>query len=174
MLLNIRKSEKTMRAYSNGGHQDTNQVGDFPGMFTVWYNRDSMLNILSFRDVRENFRIAMDTDKENSIEVHLPGGKSVNFMEVESGLYLLRNNKDTKDKISAYSFLTLVQANKSQFTSRELKRADVARKFRKHLGYPGYKRYSKLLESNYFRYCPLTVDDAKRALYIYMGRTRRA
>ena len=37
MLLNIRKSKKTMRAYSSGGHQDSNQVGDFPGLFTVWY-----------------------------------------------------------------------------------------------------------------------------------------
>ena len=92
-----------MRAYSNGGYQNTNQVGEFPGMLNVWYNRDSMLNILSFRDVRENFRITMDTNKENSIRVHLLGG-STKFMEAESGLYLLRNNKDTKDKISAYSF----------------------------------------------------------------------
>ena len=62
MLLNIRKSKKTMRAYSNGGHQDSNQVGNFPGLFTVWYNKNSMLNILSFRDVRKIFRITMDTD----------------------------------------------------------------------------------------------------------------
>ena len=26
MLLNIRKSERTMRAYSNGGHQDTDKI----------------------------------------------------------------------------------------------------------------------------------------------------
>ena len=102
------------------------------------------------------------------------------FKEVESGLYSLSSNKDTKEKISAYSYLTLVQANKSQFTSREVKRADAAREFRKHLGCPRYKKYFKLLESNYFRKCPLTVDDAKRALHIYgpdkeslKGKSRR-
>ena len=43
----------------------------------------------------------------------------------------------------------------------------MARNFRKFLGYPGYKRYLKLLEMNYFVNCPLTIDDAKRALHIY-------
>ena len=64
-------------------------------------------------------------------------------------------------------FVTLVKSNKSLFTSREVKRAKIARKFRKDLGYPGYKRYFNLLEINYFIDCPLTVDDAKRALNIY-------
>ena len=40
-------------------------------------------------------------------------------------------------------------------------------KFRNHLGYPRYSRYFKLLETNYYRNCPLTVDDTKRALHIY-------
>ena len=35
------------------------------------------------------------------------------------------------------------------------------------MGYPGYKRYFLLLETNYFRNCPLTVEDAKRALHIH-------
>ena len=53
------------------------------------------------------------------------------------------------------------------FTNREVKRVEIARTFRKDLGYPGYKRVFKLLESNYFIDCKLTVDDAKRALPIY-------
>ena len=35
MLLNISESEKTLRAYTNGGHQDSNQEGDFPGFSKV-------------------------------------------------------------------------------------------------------------------------------------------
>ena len=86
---------------------------------------------------------------------------------MESGLYLLRSNKHTNKKVSAYSFLRLVRANKSHFTKRQIARADFARAFRKHLSYPGYRRYLRLLETNYFRNCPLTADDAKRALHIY-------
>ena len=35
MLLNVRKSRRVLRAYSNSGFQDSNTVGDFPGIFTV-------------------------------------------------------------------------------------------------------------------------------------------
>ena len=91
----------------------------------------------------------------------------LNFEKVDSGLYLLSSNKAKNNKkFSAYSYLTLVRANKSNFTARQLKRTDVARAFRKCLGYPGHRKYFKLLEANYFRNCPINVDDAKRALYI--------
>ena len=167
MLLNVRKSKRVLRAYSNGGHQDSDTVGDFPGMFTVWHNPRSMLNILAFCDVRKKFRVTMDTGVDNIMYVHLPRGGTLKFEEVKSGLYLLRSNNDSNKNISAYSFLTLVKSNKENFTTREVKRADMARKFRKYLGYPSYKRYFKLLEDNYFIDYPLTVDDAKRALHIY-------
>ena len=167
MLLNLRRSKKTLRAFSNGGSQDSIYEGDFPGMFKVWYNPKSMLNILAFSDVRKCFRVTMDTAIENVIHVHLDDDRVLKFTEVDSGLYLLRNTNLINRKISAYSFLTLVKSNKANFTSRQVKRADLARKFRKYLGYPGYKRYFRLLETNYFIDCPLTVDDAKRALHIY-------
>ena len=126
------------------------------------------MNILSFKDVRERFRITVDTSLENAICVHLDDGGVLKFKEVESGLYLLSSkNNLTNQKISAYSFLNLVKANKSDFTKRQLKRADLARDFRRKIGYPGYRKYFMLLETNYFRNCPLTVDDAKRALHIY-------
>ena len=130
-----------------------------------------MLNILSFKDVRKRFKVTVDTSIENAICVHTDDGKVLKFVEVESGLYLLQNNKpDTNKKISAYSYLTLVKANRSNFTAKQLKRADLAREFRKKLGYPGYERYFHLLEKHYFRNCPLTVEDAKRALHIWPGR----
>ena len=89
------------------------------------------------------------------------------FKEVESGLYLLRRNNNTNNKVSAYSFLTLVRVNKENFTNRQVKRDDVAREFRKQLSYLGYQKYFRLLETNYFRNFPITVDDTKRASHIY-------
>ena len=167
MLLDIQKSNKTLRSYSNGGSQDSNWRGYLPGFFKVWLNVKSMLNILSFKEVRKRFRITVDTAVESTINVHIDELTVLKFEEVESGLYLLRKNNCTNKNVSAYSFLTLVRANKADFTTRQVKRADIAREFRKHLSYPGYKKYFKLLQSNYFRNCPITVDDAKRALHIY-------
>ena len=43
---------------------------------------------------------------------------------------------------------------------------DVAKEFRKYLGYYGCKRYFNLLETNYFRNYPLTVDNTKCDLHI--------
>ena len=58
MLLNLRRSKKTIRSYLNGGYQESNLEGYFPGMFKTWYTPKSMLNILSFKDVRKNSRVA--------------------------------------------------------------------------------------------------------------------
>ena len=84
-----------------------------------------------------------------------------------SGLFLCRpqSNKN-KSKVSAYSFLTLVKHNKNNFTRREVKQADKARMLYQSLGYPGYKKYFKIVESNYLLNCPVNVDDIKRALHI--------
>ena len=106
-------------------------------MFDVWYNHELMLNILYFKDVRKNFRITIDTAVENCINVHLMDGTVLRFEEVESRLYLLHSNKNTSKKVSAYSFLTLVKANKAYFITRQIKRADAARGFRTYVGYPG-------------------------------------
>ena len=109
MLINIRGSKNTMRAYSNGGHQDTDKVGYFSGMFQVWFNPKSLLNILSLSNIRAKFRITIDTAVASCIMVHIGDGKILRFEEVNSGLYLLHNNKDTKTKVSAHSFSTLVK-----------------------------------------------------------------
>ena len=43
----------------------------------------------------------------------------------------------------------------------------MAREFRQRLEYPGHRKDCKLLETNFLRKCPLTMEDAKRALHIY-------
>ena len=42
MVLNIRDSETILRAYTNGGHQDTHQRATMPGFFDVWFYPESM------------------------------------------------------------------------------------------------------------------------------------
>jgi Zinc knuckle len=49
MLQNIRKSDKVLRAITNGGHQDSCMIGDFPNLGEVWFNRESIANILLLR-----------------------------------------------------------------------------------------------------------------------------
>ena len=93
-----------MRAFSNGGFRDSKTVGTFPGMFNVWYNPDSMLNMLVFSDVRKHFRVTMDTSIENTIKVHMKEGHVLDFEDVKLGLYLLDNYNVHNKKVSAYFF----------------------------------------------------------------------
>ena len=110
----------------------------------------------------------MDTIVENFINVHVKEGKGIKFKEVNTGIYLTsRNNSNNDRKFSAYSYLTLVSANKTEFTKRQVERSDGARDFRRRLGYPRYKRFFKLLGLSYFINCPINIDDTKRALYTY-------
>ena len=71
MVLNIRKSRRTLKAYTNGGRQDSNRVVDLLGFFTVWFNPNSMINILAFSDVCKKFRITTDTAQGKFMAVHL-------------------------------------------------------------------------------------------------------
>lgn len=54
---------------------------------------------MSFKDVREGFRITVDTSVENAIFIHLGDGSVMNFKEVASGLYLLCSSNYTKQKL---------------------------------------------------------------------------
>ena len=61
MLLNIRASGRTLKAYTNGGCQDSKSIGDLQGSFPVWYNPKSMINKLAWSDVRDKYHIIADT-----------------------------------------------------------------------------------------------------------------
>ena len=70
-LINGKVSGKTLRAYTNGSHQDFKLVGDLPGFFEVWLNSESMFNIYTWSDVRKKFRIAIDTYIETLIILYV-------------------------------------------------------------------------------------------------------
>ena len=74
-LKNIRKSRSKLVALTNGGEQDSRMKGTLPGFFDVWYNPESMVNILSFAEVSRRYRVTIDTAVSNCIEVHLAQGK---------------------------------------------------------------------------------------------------
>ena len=65
LLTNIRHCSSTgLTMYSNGGGaQTTVMVGDYePLSMTVWYNPDSLANILSLREVRVKHEVTMNMD----------------------------------------------------------------------------------------------------------------
>jgi len=168
-LTNIRQGEKSFQVHTNGGTFETQKIGDLPQFFPVYYNPTSMLNILSFAEVKQRYRITMDTATSNNITVHLNEGHTLQFSEVDTGLYLLhhKNINTNNKKVTAYSHLSLVSANKQNFTAKQIQGAERARLLYKNVNMPGYTKFVKLVQSNYFRDSPVTADDIKRAIFIY-------
>ena len=170
-LTNIRKVNKKLTLVTNGGKQESDEIGDLRNFGVVWYNKESLANILSLAQVRKNFRVTMDTDKEPAMVVHRKDGSKIKFTEYSSGLYYYEVPKKKKDKLDIelddYCFVTTVTQNKKMFTRREIEAADRARDLYAKIGRPSQERFEKILSENSIINCPVTVSDAKRVLTIY-------
>ena len=166
MLSNIRRGTHTLRAITNGGHQDSEWVGDFPNLGEVWYNPHSIANILSLADVRKVCRVTMDSSLEPSLNVHRLDGSVMKFIEHDSGLYIYKSNV-TNEPVTGYSLLSTVADQKKLFSRREIKAADAARDLYRKIGRPDEAEFQTILRRNLIRNCPVTPADAKRALIIY-------
>jgi hypothetical protein len=168
MLSNIRPSTHTLRALTNGGHQDSHMVGDFCNFGEVWFNADSIANILSLADVRKVCRVTLDTSTEPALCVHRFDGTIMKFIEHASGLYVYdASNCFTNDSVTAYTLLSTVADQKKLFSRRQIDAADLARDLYRKLGRPSEAEFYSILTRNLIRNCPVTPDDARRAVHIY-------
>jgi hypothetical protein len=167
MLTNIRRSDRVLRALTNGGHQDSHMVGDFPNLGEVWYNPHSIANILSLAEVRKVCRITMDSSSEDpAMHVHRLDGSVMSFTEHPSGLYVYSPN-DNSTSVATYTIVSTVAKQKKMFSRREVQAADNARELYRKIGRPSEAVFQQILRQNLIRNCPVTPDDAKRALIIY-------
>ncbi len=171
MLTNIRKSEHTLRALTNGGHQDSDMIGDFNNLGIVWYNPSSIANILSLADVRKVCRVTLDTSDEPSICVHRLDGSIMKFAEHASGLCVYdsstRPKRQTRASVNAYTMVSTVAEQKKLFSRQQVAAADLARDLYRKIGRPGEAEFYLILTKNLIRNCPVTPDDARRVSHIY-------
>ena len=184
LLKNIRvhSGGKSAEVHTNGGTQTSVLVADYTTLdIPVWLNDESLANILSLAVVRKKFRVTMDTDIMPAIHVHLPDGSIMNFHEMSNGLYCHDIRGTTKPSIPSYSFLNTVENNLKLYTRREQLMANKARILYRNSPFPGPQRFVNLLDRHYFRNCPVTSTDAKRAIHIWgkdlaylQGKTTRS
>jgi hypothetical protein len=167
-LTNIQQSEHTLKAFTNGGSQESTYRGDLGGFFRVWYNPESLINILSWSEVASQFRITTDSAIDDSIFIHIADGITIRFNCINEGIYLLDETDLPKLKpLIGYTCANVVEHNKLDFTNRELEGANTARSLFKALGMPSYSRYIHAIENNLIQDCPVTISDVRRALHIY-------
>jgi hypothetical protein len=171
MLSNVRNSPHTLRALTNGGYQDSTRIGDFKNLGTVWFNPASIANILSLSEVRKVCRVTLDTSAEPALCVHRLDGTLMKFLKHESGLYVYdstaASNKYSLSVTAYYTMINTVADQKKLFSLRQIASADLARDLYRKLGRPSEAVFHSILTNNQIRNCPVTPDDARRALHIY-------
>jgi hypothetical protein len=96
--------------------------------------------------------------------VHCLDGSVMRFVEHPLGLYAF--NASNKN-VNAYTMLNTVAAQKKLFSQREVSDADAARVLYRKLGRPSESEFQHILWHNLIHNCPVTPDDATRALMIY-------
>ena len=75
---------------------------------------------------------------------------------------MISNNNSAST--TAYTMVSTVAEHKRMFSWRQLKAADTARALYCKLGRPSEAEFQSILQRNLNHSCPVTPDDAKRAL----------
>ena len=177
-----------VRCYCNGGYQDTNQRGTLPGVGKVWYNEESLANILSFAKISDKYCITIDTDREQAFLVYV-GQSVMRFKRSRMGLYYhdIRwgREKCKQDEVKVYReddegdhkkgkhtiMIQTVEKNLEGFTPREVKGARLAMKVMRIIGNPSFKDFETIVRFNMIKNNPLQVDDVTNAKKIWGGNT---
>jgi len=181
LLKNIRNNPTgSLVLQSNGGEMEASQVGDIPGYGKVWFNGNSMANILSFANVRKKCKITLETgpgDINPTIVVHRSSGGPMLFKEHKLGLYVHNTNEtmssdnDKLNNIGAYTFLNTVEQLESTFTKEEVRRAKEVLSLSRKLSYPSAAVLKDLITNNKIRGCSISPSDLNRSNYLYGPRS---
>ena len=123
----------------------------------------------------------MDTDISATMNVHMNDGSIMVFHEMSNGLYCHDISSKNKPSVSSYTFFNTVANNLKLYARREQSMANKARILYRNSPFPGPQRFINLLDRQYFRNCPITSTDAKRAIHIWgkdlaylQGKTTRS
>ena len=172
LLQNIRHcGHGGLTMHSNGGRQTTVLVGDYlPLGITVWYNPDSLANILSLSEVEARYRVTLDTSGKYKGFRVFGNGVEMDFTKRQIGLYAYddTNIDNTKLKTPAsYNFLQTVEARRSTYNPRQLAGAEQALILYRRLGYPSVTSFKKLIPTNQIINNPVTPQDVARMFFIH-------
>ena len=166
LVVDIQPSPESLFAITNGGNQTTHEIATIPNLGQVWFNRESVANILSLAQVRRTCRVTMDTGSSSTITVHKVDGSKFVFTESKDGLYIYDTGISPSPHVGCV-FVQSVEDNKAMFTNREIENADRARSLYRALGRPSQQQFEDVLQKNLIMNCPVTVEDARRSVLIY-------
>jgi hypothetical protein len=158
------KSISNMRLKSNGGTMVVTRKTTMEGYNkTVWFSTQATTNIIALCNLIDQYRVTYDSD-DLMFVVHRESEFKPNmeFKMHTSGLHYYDPRKEHH-----MTFVNTVLENKTGFTKRQIKCAEIARNLYKTLSYPYMKDLKWVIRSNQIKYCPVTIQDIYVAMKIW-------
>ena len=196
-LVNIRKSSKPLLLYTNAGNTIINEIGELPGVGTVWLHREGIANILSFHQVQENNGFEIDyssrADKngrrdksfrietaEHTLKSFIPDGRGLYYLECKSEFgagksntvfgsnisnteNILTRSKMVPEVTMAEHGIETIEGNKAKFTKRDVKKADIVRRFQHVAGHPSDQTIIHMATKRTIKDNPIVPRDVRIA-----------
>ena len=126
--------------------------------------KDGIANLLSMgKFVKERYRVTMDSDVENTINVYNDDGSYIKFVCVQDGLYCI--NLDNSGEYT--NSLTTVSKQKDHFSDIDNKRAALARYIQKCLCLPSNVDLADAIDNGGVKECGIDRRLIKIANVIY-------
>ena len=175
LVTNIRtgSANEELRILINGESIAYKEVTDCKLLLLkVHFNKDSLANVLSFKQVSEipGVNITTDTSKEDAFTVHLKNGIEMKF-KCNEGLYYYDTNSNThsKSKVNNYgvNLLNNVANNKSFYSKRQIKNAETTRHLQQCIGWPSSDAFKSYLSKTMINNSKVGMDGIQRCHEIY-------
>jgi hypothetical protein len=156
LVSKISRSRSNMRLKSNGVTMVVTRKATMEGYNkTVWFSTRTIKNIIALRNLIDQYHVTYDSD-DLMFVVHRESESKPNmeFKMHKSGLHFYDPRKEHH-----MTFVNTVLENKTGFTKRQIKCAEIARNLYKTLSYPSMKDFKWVIRSNQIKYCPVTIQD---------------
>jgi hypothetical protein len=155
LVSKISKSRSNMRLKSNVGTMVVTRKATMEGYNkTVWFSTRAITNIIALSNLIDQYRVTYDSDDLMCV-VHRESDSKPN-MELKmhkSGLHYYDPRKEHH-----MTFVNTVSENKTGFTKRQIKCAEIARNLYKTLSYPSMKDFKWVIQINQIKDCPVTIQ----------------
>ena len=167
-VTNIVVADNSLDIHTNGGVIVTKKKCQVPHLGEVWYNENSMANIISLKDMVKLYRVTFDSTKEKAFEVHMPN-KVVKFKQFANGLYAMDpTDKDSYTEVQHnMQLLQTVKENMKFLSERQQLKVKKARELLHAMGTPTVDDLKAMIRMNLIRNNQVTTDDVNLAEKVY-------
>jgi hypothetical protein len=173
MLSNIRRTMTPIRLKGIDGNSiDVEEEGQLLGYGTVYYHPNVAANVLSFFNLTKRFKsVTYNNQEQDAILVRRDDDSILEFAPSKEGLYYhdYRNSiaRSMQPPVHSTMVVESVEELRRNFTKKELKQAETARRLYVMMGKPSINDFASMIKKGKILNNPVSMDDYKTAETIY-------